>query len=69
MDMGFWPDVRRIAEALPTTASRQTMLFSATMPEEVMRFANTLAPEAVFRSRVSHPATGGFGRWRYSGRH
>ena len=48
MDMGFWPDVRRIAEALPTTASRQTMLFSATMPEEVMRFANTLAPHAVF---------------------
>jgi ATP-dependent RNA helicase RhlE len=48
MDMGFWPDVRRIAEALPPTASRQTMLFSATMPEEVMRFADTLAPTAVF---------------------
>jgi len=48
MDMGFWPDVRRIAEALPPSAARQTMLFSATMPEEVMRFANTLAPTAVF---------------------
>jgi ATP-dependent RNA helicase RhlE len=48
MDMGFWPDVRRIAEALPPSASRQTMLFSATMPEEVMRFADTLAPGAVF---------------------
>jgi ATP-dependent RNA helicase RhlE len=48
MDMGFWPDVRRIAEALPPTAARQTMLFSATMPEEVMRFADALAPEAVF---------------------
>jgi ATP-dependent RNA helicase RhlE len=47
MDMGFWPDVRRIAESLPRTA-RQTMLFSATMPEEVMRFADTLAPDAVF---------------------
>jgi len=47
MDMGFWPDVRRIAEALPKTA-RQTMFFSATMPEEVMRFADALAPEAVF---------------------
>jgi ATP-dependent RNA helicase RhlE len=47
MDMGFWPDVRRIAEALPAT-SRQTMLFSATMPEEVMRFADQLAPDAVF---------------------
>jgi ATP-dependent RNA helicase RhlE len=48
MDMGFWPDVRRIAEALPTSATRQTMLFSATMPEEVMRFADALAPDAVF---------------------
>jgi ATP-dependent RNA helicase RhlE len=48
MDMGFWPDVRRIAEALPPSASRQTMLFSATMPEEVMRFADALAPEAVY---------------------
>ncbi len=48
MDMGFWPDVRRIAEALPPSTSRQTMLFSATMPEEVMRFADTLAPDSVF---------------------
>ncbi len=48
MDMGFWPDVRRIAEMLPHAAARQTMLFSATMPEEVMRFADTLAPSAVF---------------------
>lgn len=49
MDMGFWPDVRRIAEALPpASTSRQTMLFSATMPDEVMRFADALAPGAVF---------------------
>jgi ATP-dependent RNA helicase RhlE len=48
MDMGFWPDVRRIAEMLPNSSARQTMLFSATMPEEVMRFADTLAPQAVF---------------------
>jgi ATP-dependent RNA helicase RhlE len=48
MDMGFWPDVRRIAEALPPSSNRQTMLFSATMPEEVMRFADTLAPDSVF---------------------
>lgn len=48
MDMGFWPDVRRIAEAMPQSAERQTMLFSATMPDEVMRFADALAPNAVF---------------------
>ncbi len=48
MDMGFWPDVRRIAEAMPPSTARQTLLFSATMPQEVMRFADTLAPDAVF---------------------
>jgi ATP-dependent RNA helicase RhlE len=39
MDMGFWPDVRRIVETLPPVAKRQTLLFSATMPDEVMRLA------------------------------
>lgn len=48
MDMGFWPDVRRIAEGMPPSAARQTMLFSATMPDEVMRFADALAPDAIF---------------------
>jgi ATP-dependent RNA helicase RhlE len=37
MDMGFWPDVRRIIAAIPST--RQTLLFSATMPDDVVRFA------------------------------
>jgi ATP-dependent RNA helicase RhlE len=37
MDMGFWPDVRRIIAAAPV--ARQTLLFSATMPDEVMRLA------------------------------
>ena len=32
-DMGFLPDVRRILKALP--AQRQTLLFSATMPDDV----------------------------------
>jgi ATP-dependent RNA helicase RhlE len=35
LDMGFWPDVRRILSKLPT--KRQTMLFSATMAPEVLR--------------------------------
>lgn len=48
MDMGFWPDVRRIAEALPPSTERQTMLFSATMPDEVLKFADALAPDAVY---------------------
>jgi ATP-dependent RNA helicase RhlE len=37
MDMGFWPDVRRIIAALPP--ARQTLLFSATMPAEIVKDA------------------------------
>src|SRR5262249_2758992 len=37
MDMGFWPDVRRIIAALPS--HRQTLLFSATMPAEIVKDA------------------------------
>jgi ATP-dependent RNA helicase RhlE len=46
LDMGFWPDVRRIVDALP--ANRQTLLFSATMPDEVMRFARAIMRDPVF---------------------
>ncbi len=37
LDMGFLPDVRRIVERCPTT--RQTLLFSATIPSEIERLA------------------------------
>lgn len=37
LDMGFAPQLRRILSALPQR--RQTMLFSATMPEEIVRIA------------------------------
>src|SRR5258708_2752020 len=40
LDMGFIHDIRRIAGKLP--ANRQTMLFSATMPTEIRRLADTL---------------------------
>jgi ATP-dependent RNA helicase RhlE len=46
MDMGFWPDVRRIIAALPAT--RQTLLFSATMPNEVVRDALEITRDAKF---------------------
>ncbi len=45
MDMGFWPDVRRIAQTLPPLEKRQTMLFSATMPDEVMRMLDEVVRE------------------------
>ncbi len=37
LDMGFWPSVRRIVSSLPE--NRQTLLFSATMSDEVLRSA------------------------------
>jgi len=46
MDMGFWPDVRRIIAAIP--AERQTLLFSATMPNEVVRDALEITREAKY---------------------
>jgi ATP-dependent RNA helicase RhlE len=48
MDMGFWPDVRRIVASLPDCAARQTLLFSATMPEEVMKLADEVVRDASF---------------------
>jgi ATP-dependent RNA helicase RhlE len=46
MDMGFWPDVRRIIAALPP--KRQTLLFSATMPNEVVRDALEITHDAKY---------------------
>ena len=40
LDMGFIPDVRRIVGRLPAGAERQTMMFSATVPEDVQRLAS-----------------------------
>ena len=50
LDMGFWPDVRKIVSALPSRGTslgrlRQTLLFSATMPEDVIRLASELLYE------------------------
>jgi len=57
MDMGFWPDVRRIIAALPAT--RQTLLFSATIPDEVVRSALEIVKEPKFVQvgQRSAPAT------------
>ena len=45
LDMGFLPDVKRIMALLP--ASRQNLLFSATMTPEVMRVAGDTLHEPV----------------------
>lgn len=45
LDMGFFPDVRRIVSRIP--AKRQSLLFSATMPDEVRKLAEELVHDAV----------------------
>jgi len=39
-DMGFLPDIRRILKILP--AKRQTLFFSATMPQDIRRLADRI---------------------------
>lgn len=48
LDMGFIPDVRRIVGRLPGRDERQTMLFSATMPDDVRRLAMQWCVEPLF---------------------
>jgi ATP-dependent RNA helicase RhlB len=49
LDMGFIPDVRRIVYQTPHKRTRQTLFFSATFNDDVMRLASswTLQPEHV----------------------
>jgi ATP-dependent RNA helicase RhlE len=56
LDMGFWPDVQRILSALP--AKRQTLLFSATMPAEVLKLTHEFLqhPRMVQVGRRGGPA-------------
>jgi ATP-dependent RNA helicase RhlE len=44
-DMGFLPDIRRILAALPK--KRQTLFFSATMPNEIRSLANEVLHQPV----------------------
>jgi ATP-dependent RNA helicase RhlE len=46
MDMGFWPDVRRIISTMPGV--RQTLLFSATIANEVVRDALEITRNAKY---------------------
>ncbi len=53
LDMGFWPDVRRIVAALPGSpqangAGRQTLLFSATIPDWVLNPLKELSNDPAY---------------------
>jgi len=53
-DMGFLPDIKRILDRLPS--ERQTLLFSATMPDSIRGLANeTLKDPALVRIGRSGP--------------
>jgi superfamily II DNA/RNA helicase len=53
LDMGFIPDIERIAKLTPMT--RQTLFFSATMPPEITRLADAFL-HAPVRIEVAKPA-------------
>ncbi len=52
-DMGFLPDIRKIIRYLPT--GRQTLLFSATMPDDIRRLARDVLCDPV-TVQVGHTA-------------
>ncbi len=57
LDMGFYNDIMTIAKQLPK--KRQTMLFSATMPEEIRRLAaNILTNPLQITLALAKPADG-----------
>jgi ATP-dependent RNA helicase RhlE len=57
LDMGFLPDVRRILRTLP--AERQTLLFSATMPQEIeiLAYQTLKAPVIIEVGRRATPVS------------
>ncbi|MBL8132952.1 MAG: DEAD/DEAH box helicase [Anaerolineae bacterium] len=54
LDMGFFPDVKRVIAALPV--QRQTLMFSATMPEPIQALADDILIAPV-KVEVTPPAT------------
>jgi ATP-dependent RNA helicase RhlE len=58
LDMGFLPDIKRVLAQLPK--NRQTLFFSATMPDAIARLSKEMLRDPVFinQERKSAPATG-----------
>lgn len=52
-DMGFLPDIKKIISYLPS--QRQTLLFSATMPEDIKALVNKVLTDPV-RIQIGHTA-------------
>src|SRR6187397_2149572 len=58
LDMGFLPDIRRILKHIP--ARRQTLFFSATMPEPIVKLSREMLrnPTMINLERRAAPAVG-----------
>lgn len=59
LDMGFLPDIRRVLAQLPQTP-RQTLFYSATMPEPIVTLSHDMLknPVAINIRHTTTPATG-----------
>ena len=58
LDMGFLPDIKRVLSHVPKV--RQTLFFSATMPEPILELTRTMLkdPVSLDMERKAAPATG-----------
>ena len=58
LDMGFLPDIRRVLRHIPV--KRQTLFFSATMPQEILKLTQEMLrhPVTINMERKSAPAIG-----------
>ena len=54
LDMGFLPDIKKICSAIPS--NRQTMLFSATLPSEIVRLSKNFLNDPV-KVSVNSPSS------------
>lgn len=55
LDMGFEPDMRRLVgtPGMPSKENRQTMMFSATFPEDIQRLVITSIDVTVYVCVIS----------------
>lgn len=67
LDMGFIPDVKRIVSHLPRKGERQTLMFSATLDESILRLASGwLADPYVVESEPDQLVSGNIEQKFYS---
>ena len=50
LDMGFEPEIRKLVETMgmPSKSERQTLMFSATFPEEIQKLAGDFLNDYLF---------------------